>query len=88
MSRGATRAQRPASSTPPARLSNAVGAAALGTLFFEVAARQTGTMPTDLLGPAYVAVLVVVAVLSLVTAVATRIIPADAHVGADPTQVH
>ncbi|MFW5472859.1 MFS transporter [Knoellia sp. CPCC 206450] len=70
------------------QLSNAVGAAALGTLFFEVAGRQSGSVPTDLLGPAYVVVLVVVAALSLVTAVATRIIPADAHVGADPTQAH
>ena len=70
------------------QLANAVGAAALGTLFFEVAGRQSGTLPSELLGPAYMVVLLVVAGLSLVTAAATWIVPADAHARPVGTPMH
>ncbi|KGN37199.1 MFS transporter [Knoellia subterranea] len=65
------------------QLANAVGAAALGTLFFEVAARQEGQLPLELLRPAYVIVLLVAIALLGVVAMATRLIPADAHRFAD-----
>ncbi|KGN31644.1 MFS transporter [Knoellia sinensis KCTC 19936] len=65
------------------QLANAVGAAALGTLFFEVAAAQKAQLPLELLRPAYIVVLLVSIALLSVVALATRLIPADAHRFAD-----
>ena len=66
------------------QLANAFGAAALGTLFFEVAKRQAAHVPSEIFGPAFLAVLAVMVGLLLLVAFATRIIPADAHVHAAP----
>lgn len=65
------------------QLANAVGAAALGTLFFQVAAAQEAQLPTELLRPAYLVVLVASAAMLGLVALATRLIPADAHRFAD-----
>jgi EmrB/QacA subfamily drug resistance transporter len=61
------------------QLANAVGAAAIGTLFFQVASAQEAQVPVELFRPAYLVVLVVAAVLLGFVALATRLIPADAH---------
>lgn len=61
------------------QLANAVGAAALGTLFFEVAGAQQAQLPLELFRPAYLIVLLVAIVMLGVVALATRLIPADAH---------
>ena len=61
------------------QLANAVGAATLGTLFFEVAGAQEARLPLELFRPAYLVVLVVAVVLLGLVALATRLIPADAH---------
>lgn len=67
------------------QLANAVGAAALGTLFFTVAEAQVGATPLEHLRPAYLVVLAAVALVLLVVAAASRVIPADAHEHVDPT---
>ncbi|WP_353952218.1 MFS transporter [Knoellia sp. S7-12] len=61
------------------QLANAVGAAAIGTLFFQVASAQEGRVPVDLFRPAYLVVLVVAVALLGLVALSTRLIPADAH---------
>ena len=65
------------------QLANAVGAAALGTLFFQVASAQESRLPVELFRPAYLVVLLVAAVMLGLVALATRLIPADAHRFAD-----
>lgn len=61
------------------QLANAVGAAALGTLFFEVAARRPAGDHAGAFGAGLLAVLAAVAVLLVGVAAATRVIPADTN---------
>ncbi|WP_235435434.1 DHA2 family efflux MFS transporter permease subunit [Nostocoides australiense] len=70
------------------QLANAVGAAVMGTLFFEVAGRQHTHAPAEIFRPAFLVVLTVMAALLLLVAVATTVIPADAHEHADPDAGH
>jgi len=66
------------------QLANALGAAGMGTLFFEVAKRQVSGAPSEVFGPAYVAVLAVMAALLVLVAAVALIIPRDAHQHAAP----
>lgn len=58
------------------QLANAVGAALMGTLFFEVAKAQGAGLPASIFGPAYVVVLVAGAAVLVAVALVSRIIPA------------
>ncbi|MEI2775996.1 MAG: DHA2 family efflux MFS transporter permease subunit [Tetrasphaera sp.] len=70
------------------QLANAVGAAVMGTLFFEVAASHAGPVPVEMFRPAHLAVLLVMAALLAVVALASRVIPAGAHEHADLAAGH
>lgn len=70
------------------QLANALGAAAMGTIFFEVAKRQVAQVPSEIFGPAFLVVLAVMAGLLVLVALASRIVPADAHVHATPGAGH
>lgn len=66
------------------QLANAIGAAALGTLFFEVAARHLTAGPADAFGRGFLLVLLVGIAMMGVVIAATRIVPEDVQNGLQP----
>ena len=68
------------------QLANAIGAALLGTVFFEVAGRQASRLPAEVFAPAFQVTLGIVAVLMVVACLAARALPAAAP--KEPAELH
>ena len=66
------------------QLANAVGAAALGTLFFEIVTRHVADGPSEAFADGFLAILLLAIALMGVVIGAARIVPADIQDGLQP----